>query len=103
MTPAEKMLWQVLRTNRFDGFHFRRQQIIHGFIADFYCHALALITEVDGSIHDDQVEYDKERDRLLCQHGFHILRLQNDIILHHLPTALEQLRSTCDHLQNHTA
>ena len=39
MTEAEKRLWERLRGNRVDGVHFRRQQIIDGFIVDFYCHA----------------------------------------------------------------
>jgi hypothetical protein len=32
VTPAEKHLWAALRRNQLDGFHFRRQQIIDGFI-----------------------------------------------------------------------
>jgi hypothetical protein len=32
VTPAEKRLWAALRRNQLDGFHFRRQQIIDGFI-----------------------------------------------------------------------
>ena len=35
MTKAEKVLWERVRANRLDGFHFRRQQIIDGFIVDF--------------------------------------------------------------------
>jgi very-short-patch-repair endonuclease len=35
MTAEEKILWQHLRANRLHGFHFRRQQIIDGFIVDF--------------------------------------------------------------------
>jgi len=46
MTPEEKILWQHLRANPLNGFHFRRQQIIDGFIADFYCHAAALVIEL---------------------------------------------------------
>ncbi|WP_292738042.1 DUF559 domain-containing protein [Nostoc sp. JL31] len=52
MTPEEKILWQHLRANRLNGLHFRRQQIINGFIADFYCHSTALVIEVDGKIHE---------------------------------------------------
>jgi very-short-patch-repair endonuclease len=37
MTPAERVLWQELRANKL-GVHFRRQQIMAGFIVDFYCH-----------------------------------------------------------------
>ena len=34
MTPQEEILWERLRSNRLDGLHFRRQQIIDGFITD---------------------------------------------------------------------
>lgn len=34
-TEAEDFLWQRLRRNQLDGWHFRRQQIIGGFIVDF--------------------------------------------------------------------
>ena len=36
------------------GLHFRRQQVIAGFIVDFYCHAAGLVVELDGSVHDEQ-------------------------------------------------
>ena len=49
MTTEEKALWQRLRANRLDGFHFRRQQVIDGFIVDFYCHAASLVVETDGA------------------------------------------------------
>jgi very-short-patch-repair endonuclease len=45
MTPAEKMLCQALRGNKLGGLHFRRQQIIAGFIVDFYCHAAGLLID----------------------------------------------------------
>ena len=51
MTPAEKILWKHLKANRLNNLHFRRQQIVHGYFADFYCHQQDLIIEVDGSIH----------------------------------------------------
>jgi very-short-patch-repair endonuclease len=47
MTPAEKILWQELRGNKL-GVHFRRQQVIAGFIVDFYCHKAGLVIELDG-------------------------------------------------------
>ncbi|NJL61087.1 MAG: DUF559 domain-containing protein [Methylacidiphilales bacterium] len=46
--------------NILNGLHFSRQQIIDGFIADFYCHAAGFMIEVDGEIHDRQMEYDLE-------------------------------------------
>ena len=50
MTDYEKILWKRLRTNKLLGLHFRRQQIIDGFIVDFYCHKTKLIIEIDGGI-----------------------------------------------------
>ena len=47
MTPAEKILWKELRANKL-GVHFRRQQVIQGFIVGFYCHKAELVVEVDG-------------------------------------------------------
>jgi very-short-patch-repair endonuclease len=47
MTPAEKLLWQKVRAKKL-GVRFRRQQIIQGFIVDFYCHKAALVVEVDS-------------------------------------------------------
>ena len=95
MTEAEQALWKHLRANRLGGWHFRRQQIIAGFIVDFYCHAAALVVEVDGDVHDLQIELDAERDRVLQERGFRILRFQNEMVLHHLPAMLEEIATIC--------
>jgi len=47
-TEAEKILWEHLRKFRSEGFVFRRQHPIVFFIADFYCHKIKLVIEVDG-------------------------------------------------------
>ncbi len=93
MTPAESRLWQRLRHNRLDGLHFRRQQVIDGFIADFYCHAAGLIIEVDGDVHANQSDYDALRDSLLAARGFHILRIPNIRIEQELETVLTEIQS----------
>ena len=93
MTASERTLWQALRNNQIDGLHFRRQQIIAGFIVDFYCHAAGLVVEVDGDIHDPTGTYDRERDRLLECHGFKVLRLRNELILANLTGALAEIRA----------
>src|SRR5512138_1314996 len=80
MTPAEKKLWKELRANKL-GIHFRRQQIIAGFIVDFYCHKAALIVEVDGDIHDLQQEEDAKREKALVDMGLRIARFRNEEVL----------------------
>ncbi len=68
MTPAEKILWQELRGNKL-GVHFRRQQVIAGFIVDFYCHKAGLVIEVDGGVYDEKKEEDAKRDKVLSEMG----------------------------------
>ena len=77
MTPAEAILWQHLRTNKLDGLHFRRQEVINGLIADFYCHEAGLVVEVDGAVHEDRTDADAERDRILTGRGLRVLRFTN--------------------------
>src|ERR1700693_4745791 len=64
MTPSERLLWSELRGSALKRLHFRRRQIVAGFILDFYCVEEKLAIEVDGPVHDAQVENDSERDRV---------------------------------------
>ena len=91
-TPAEQILWQHLRAGRLDGHRFRRQQPVGPYIADFYCAAARLIVELDGPIHDRQVEYDRERDAYLAAHDLRILRFTNDAILDDRDTTFRTIR-----------
>ena len=98
MTPAEKILWKELKTNKLNGLHFRRQQIIDRFIVDFYCHQHALIVELDGGVHDLQKGLDVEREAYLMAHGFRIIRFTNQEIFKDLPTVLKKIVETCSPL-----
>lgn len=91
MTPAEKLLWQELRANKL-GVHFRRQQVIAGFIADFYCHKAGLVVEVDGDIHDLQQEEDTKREMVLREMGLRIARFGNDEVMKDLSYVVESIR-----------
>ena len=95
MTPEETILWQHLRANRLNGFHFRRQQIIDGFIADLYCHAARLVIEVDGNIHQHQADYDAERDRVLSARGLRLLRIKNEDVRQNLHSVLVRISQLC--------
>jgi len=95
MTSAEKILWEKLRHNHLNGLQFRRQQIINGYIVDFYCHSKALIVEVDGEIHDGQKDYDSERDTNLIARGFSVLRFTNEEMKDDLATALQKIIEAC--------
>jgi very-short-patch-repair endonuclease len=92
MTPAEKILWNELRGNKL-GVHFRRQQVIAGFIVDFYCHKAGLVIELDGSVHDEQMEADAQRDIALKEMGLQVVRFKNEEILKDLPAALGKVHA----------
>ena len=91
MTTAEKALWQELRANKL-GIHFRRQQIIAGFIVDFYCHKAGLVVEVDGYIHDLRQEEDARREKILNEMGLRIVRFRNEEILRNLALVVEKIK-----------
>jgi very-short-patch-repair endonuclease len=95
MTPAERQLWTSLRGNRLKGLHFRRQQVIDGFIVDFYCHAAGLVVEVDGPVHDQQADYDTERDRVLSARGLRILHVPNSEVMQDLMRVLARIEAAC--------
>jgi very-short-patch-repair endonuclease len=95
MTPAERLVWQRVRANRLNGFHFRRQQVIDGFIVDFYCHAAGLVVELDGGIHDRQADYDAQRDCILAARGLRVLRFENRECVENLEGVLGRILAAC--------
>jgi very-short-patch-repair endonuclease len=95
MTQAETILWKQLRTNKLNGLHFRRQQIIDSYIVDFYCHQHALIIEVDGNIHEFQKDYDANRETDLIARGFRIIRFANEEVYKDLRGVLRKIVEAC--------
>ena len=91
MTPAEKLLWQQIRANKL-GVRFRRQQVIQGFIVDFYCHQAGLVIEVDGDIHDLQKEEDERRERVMSEMGLRVVRFGNDDVVKSLSAVVGKIR-----------
>ena len=91
MTPAEKILWEELRANKL-GVYFRRQQVIQGFIVDFYCHKAGLVIEVDGDIHDLQKEEDERREKVLSALGLRVVRFRNDEVMRNLSAVVGKIK-----------
>jgi very-short-patch-repair endonuclease len=89
MTPAEKLLWERIRDKRLDGMKFRRQQVIAGFIADFYCHAFALALELDGATHEK--EHDAYRDAAFAAKGIRTLRIANAEVYQDVENVLQRI------------
>ena len=101
-TKSEAILWQALRGKKLDGIKFRRQLPVGYFIVDFYNSVYRLVVEVDGSVHDTQVELDLARQDILEQLGFNILRVKAEEVEKHLPSVLEKIRSKIKTLKLNT-
>ena len=86
-TPAEAVVWGLLRGRKLNGFRFRRQHVLHGYILDFYCHEMRLCIELDGAPHLDpgQAAKDEQRDADLRVRGYKVLRAWNVDVLSDLP------------------
>gem|GEM_PF-230804 len=73
------------------GLKFRRQQVIDGFIADFYCNELRLIVEIDGGVHESQKDYDKLREWILSRNDIKIIRFSNGVVIHQFGEVIKQI------------
>jgi very-short-patch-repair endonuclease len=92
MTDAERLLWLHLRDRRLQGYKFRRQFPLAGFVADFACLDAKLIVEADGCQHLDKAAVDQQRTEKLSDQGYRVLRFWNDDVLLRTDDVLEEIR-----------
>ncbi len=91
-TGAEDHLWTLLRARRFEGLKFRRQAPVAGRIVDFLCPELKLVIELDGGVHDLRLVEDAERDLLIAEAGFRVVRSDNEAFLRNPNVLLDAIR-----------
>jgi very-short-patch-repair endonuclease len=92
-TLAEEALWERLRDRKVDGLKFRRQVPVGPYVADFFCHELRLVLELDGPIHEaeTQASHDLNRDANLRALGYRVLRITNREIENDLESVLARI------------
>ena len=73
----EVLLWQHIKQCAY-GVQFHRQVPMLSYIADFYCHELRLVIEIDGDSHEYSFQYDTKRQSELEAYGVTFLRFSND-------------------------
>ena len=83
-TDAERLLWRCLRQRQLNGWKFRRQYPIAGFIADFACIEQRLVMELDGGQHAERSAYDANRTAVMASYGFRVLRFWNNEVMSNL-------------------
>ena len=92
-TEDEKLLWLYIKSNQF-GVRFKRQHPIWMYIADFYCHELKLVIELDGSVHLQKtvMENDKIREEDLKSFGIRVIRFSNSELRTDAAKVIEKIR-----------
>jgi very-short-patch-repair endonuclease len=89
-------LWQELRGRRLEGWKFRRQVPIAGFVVDFCCEAARLTIEIDGTHHADQAEADRSRTAAIEAVGYKEIRFTNADVSGRQAWVLEEIRRMLD-------
>jgi very-short-patch-repair endonuclease len=92
LTSEEQRLWLHMRGCQL-GVWFRRQVPIGTFIADFVAPSAHLVVEVDGGYHRVRGAADARRDTKLARMGYRVLRLESNLVCHHIEMALERIRA----------
>jgi len=92
MTPAEKLLWERLKSKQL-GVKFRRQHIIETFIPDFVALSIKLIIEVDGKIHLKRKLADQERTEILEMSGYKVIRFTNEDVENDIESVVEKIKN----------
>ncbi|HPE77265.1 MAG TPA: endonuclease domain-containing protein [Draconibacterium sp.] len=97
MTNSELTLWERLKGKQMLGLRFRPQHPIDIFIADFYCHPIKLVIEVDGGIHKskDQKEYDIGRTAELNYREIEVIRFTNEEIENKINEVIKEIEKSC--------
>lgn len=94
MTREERKLWYEYLSKY--PLRFRRQVTHDRFILDFYCAAVKLCVELDGSQHYDDAGLSKDRARTaqLESDGIMVLRFSNADVMKNLRGVCEQIDFT---------
>jgi len=95
MTLAEKVLWERLRNKQVKGYRFRRQHPLCDFIADFFCYDAMLVIEIDGKVHNDphQNERDTERTTIFKRLGIREIRFKNEDVLNQTDLVIRKIEA----------
>lgn len=83
----------TIKREKILGLRFRPQHPIDIFIADFYCHSLKLVIEIDGGIHKNnkQKKYDIGREAELNDFGIEVIRFTNEKVINHINEVVDEI------------
>ena len=88
---SEVLFWQQVHKGKFHKIDFDRQRIIGNYIVDFYIKTLGLVIEIDGSSHDNKIEYDTTRQLFLENLGLKVYRIADIDVKKNLDIVMQSL------------
>ena len=93
-TKAEIRLWQCLKRDQM-GYDFHRQKPIGQYIADFFCHDLRMVIEIDGYSHnfEEAAVNDHCKEDTFQKLGLSILRFDDREVMNDLPSVLKAIEN----------
>ena len=89
---SEVLFWEQVKRKKFLGLDFDRQKIIGNYIVDFYCAEKNLVIEIDGSSHDDKIEYDSIRSDYLKGLGLKVIHFLDSDIKNNVDSIFDYLK-----------
>ncbi|HCX20797.1 MAG: DNA methylase [Flammeovirgaceae bacterium] len=97
-SKTEIKLWYFLKDKRMKGYEFHRQKPLLNYIADFFCHELLLVIELEGNSHfpDKDITQEKDFENI----GLTVLRFSRDAIFKETNTVLKTIETTIEEIEN---
>ena len=97
-SKTEIKLWYFLKDKRMKGYEFHRQKPLLNYIADFFCHELLLVIELEGNSHfpDKNISQEKDFENI----GLTVLRFSREAIFKETNKVLEIIENTILEIEN---
>ena len=94
-TKSEIKLWKYLKGKQMMGYDFHRQRPIDEYIADFFCHKLKLVIELDGFTHrfEEVTQRDVKKENKLSEFGITVLRFSDDQVINDIYNVLKVIEN----------
>ena len=94
-TKSEIKSWKYLKGKQMMGYDFHRQKPIDEYIADFFCHKLKLVIELDGFTHrfEEVTQRDVKKENKLSEFGITVLRFSDDQVINDIYNVLKVIEN----------
>lgn len=81
------------------GYAFLRQRPIGNYIADFFSKELKLVIELDGITHEHKQQEDFEKDLVLNEMGYKVLRFEDNDVINHTEIVAREIENYIDQFE----